>query len=262
MPEIILCQDPGQMAEEAIRVLGDACKEADGGKTIRCVLTGGRTPARLHELMKAPPYRIEALWPRIHFFWGDERCVPPEDPRSNSGRVLPILRSIPVPEDHLHPIPVHPEEPEKGAAVYEKTLRENLSSPDTPWSPLDLVYLGLGEDGHTASLFPGSPALWEMDRWVVTVKRAPEDFYRISLTFPILNHCRRAVFLVSGDEKASILKEVLYAPRDPWRLPAQGIHPAHGRVQWIVDREAAAFISAEVLVSRGYRITSGKGRDA
>jgi 6-phosphogluconolactonase len=200
-------------------------------------LSGGSTPGRTYELLAQPPFTDQVPWDRTHIFWGDERCVPLDDSRSNA-RVAhqTFLDRVPIPESQVHPIFCH-QSPEAGAAAYEAELRAfGAGAPPR----LDLIFLGLGEDGHTASLFPGSAALEEKVRWAVPVYVPAQGFHRVTLTAPFINQAALVVFLVAGANKAMVLKEVLTGPRDPKRLPAQLISPRDGELHWLVDREAAS----------------------
>ncbi len=198
-------------------------------------LAGGQTPRRTYEWLAHPACRNTVEWEAVYVFWGDERCVPLEDPRSNARMACEaLLNHVPIPPDHIHPI-VCEGDPAAAAVRYEAVLRRFFGEGPPRF---DLVFLGLGEDGHTASLFPFHPALEERTRWVVEVEGTLPP--RVTLTFPALNQARRVAFLVSGASKAEILKEVLRGPVDPRRRPAQGIRPAAGRVLWLVDRGAAS----------------------
>jgi 6-phosphogluconolactonase len=198
-------------------------------------LAGGNTPRRTYELLALPPFRDEVPWPGVHVFWGDERCVPPENPQSNERMVREsLLEKVPVPEEQTHPIRCTGK-PAEAAAVYEKLLRSYF---EVTGPAFDLVLLGLGENGHTASLFPGEPVLHEMKRWAAEVFPGGEGLHRVTLTAPLLNRAREVVFLVSGKEKAQVLREVMLGPKDPVKLPAQLIRPEPGLLHWLVDREA------------------------
>ncbi len=199
-------------------------------------LSGGSTPKRLYELLAAPPFRDRLPWTRVHWFWGDERFVPQDDPQSNYRMTrLAMLDSAPVPEENIHAVPVSGMEPEQAAAAYEAALQNFHGTAELdPAQPLfDIVLLGLGEDGHTASLFPGTAALAIRRCWVTAVVGAkPEP--RISLTYPALDSARHAVFLVAGAAKRPVL-ERLQRGDD---LPAGHIRPT-GTLHWMFDRAAA-----------------------
>jgi 6-phosphogluconolactonase len=204
---------------------------------IAVALSGGSTPKLLYQLLAAPPLRDAAPWLRIHWFWGDERFVPPDDPKSNFRMVREaMLAAAPVPAANLHPIPTVGMTPEAAAAAYERELQSFYGAPTLdPARPLfDAMLLGLGPDGHTASLFPGVAVLDERARWAAAVVGAqPEP--RITLTFPVIESSRAVAFLVSGAEKREVLTRVLQG--DP-ALPAARVRPV-GTLTFIVDRAAA-----------------------
>jgi 6-phosphogluconolactonase len=204
-------------------------------------LSGGSTPRALYHLLGEPPLREAIDWPRVHLFWGDERFVPADHPDSNYRLAQEaFISKAPIPPANVHRFPTESGDPETAAAQYEETLRRFFTQ--TPH--LDLVLLGLGADGHTASLFPGSPALDEGGRLVVAAYVRKLDAWRLTLTPPVLRGARHVVFLVSGSDKASILREVLEGPYDPHRLPAQLVRPEKGDLTWLADEAAASLLSA------------------
>jgi len=205
----------------------------------RCsvALSGGGTPKRSYELLAQPPFRDRVPWDRTHVFWGDERCVPPDDPRSNALLARQtLLEHVPLPPAQIHPFSCSPS-PAAAAAKYEALLRDFFGNGPPR---LDLVLLGLGPDGHTASLFPGDGALAEKDRWTRAVYPPAPGLHRVTFTPALINRAAAVVFLVAGAAKAGVLREVLQGPRDPRRLPAQLINPAEGELYWLLDRQAAA----------------------
>ena len=209
--------------------------------TFSVALSGGSTPRPLYALLGTEPFSRRIDWPRIHVFWGDERCVPPEDPRSNYLLACEtLLERVPIPPDHVHRI--HGEaDPGVAAADYERVLRSFFSTEvGRPRASFDLVLLGMGPDGHTASLFPGSPAVAERGRWVAAEYVESVSMWRITLTPVVVNTARNIVFLVSGPGKAAALQEVMHGPYQPERLPAQAINPPEGRLTWLLDSAAAA----------------------
>jgi 6-phosphogluconolactonase len=202
-------------------------------------LSGGSTPRRTYELLAAPPFKDQAPWDRMHVFWGDERCVPPDDPRSNARMAREAwLDHVPISAGQIHPIDCA-RDPDAAARDYEAGLRRFFAGAAPR---LDLVLLGLGDNGHTASLFPGTPVLQEQERWAAAVYVAAGDLYRVTLTAPLINQAAHVVFLVAGGAKAAVLRDVLHGPRAPARLPAQLIRPDGGELLWLADREAAALL--------------------
>jgi 6-phosphogluconolactonase len=205
-------------------------------------LAGGATPRRTYELLAAAPLKDQAPWDRLHVFWGDERCVPGNDSRSNARLARAAwLDRVPIPTGQIHPMNCAAD-PAAAARQYEAQLREFFAGQPPR---LDLVLLGLGDDGHTASLFPGAPVLAEAERWAAAVYVAEQDLYRVTLTAPLINQAELVVFLVAGDAKAGVLREVLLGPRDPARLPAQLIQPQPGELRWLVDLAAAGSLAQD-----------------
>jgi 6-phosphogluconolactonase len=202
-------------------------------------LSGGSTPKRVYELLASATYRDLIPWGAMHIFWGDERCVPMDDPRSNARMAWEtLLEKVPVPARQIHPIDCS-REPHNTARDYETILRNHFVS-NLP--EFDLIFLGLGEDGHTASLFPGTAVVDETDRWVAEVFVHGQDYHRVTLTLPVINQARVVVFLVSGDRKAKILSQVIDEKSDREILPAQRVELQDGKLIWLADRAAASQI--------------------
>ncbi len=206
-------------------------------RTFAVSLSGGSTPRRLYELLATQEIAPRFPWRRVHWFWGDERFVPHNHRDSNYGMARNVLFSrAPVPDDNIHAIPTEGLAPEQAAAEYEATLKRFYGAdglaPDRPL--FDVTLLGIGEDGHTASLFPDHPALQETRRWVVAVIGAkPEP--RITLTYPALNSSRHVAFVVAGGEKRDVAARAQAGDR---AMPAALVHPV-GRLHWFTDRAAA-----------------------
>jgi 6-phosphogluconolactonase len=213
--------------------------------SFKLALAGGSTPRGLYALLASPRHAARIEWPRVHVFWGDERCVAPSDPESNQRMAREaLLDRVALPASQLHAIRGEAD-PTAEAARYEQSLREAFATPSGPprsaaGARFDLVLLGLGEDGHTASLFPGSPTLQEARRWVMAARGGPHAASRVTLTPLVINAAAEVVFLVSGRAKAAILKRVLCGARAPERLPAQAIQPSAGELRWLVDADAAS----------------------
>lgn len=205
-------------------------------------LSGGATPRRTYELLAAPPFKDQAPWHRMHIFWGDERCVPLDDPRSNARMAKDAwLDHVPIPESQIHFLNCA-QAPAEAARQYETLLQQFFAGRPPR---LDLVLLGLGDNGHTASLFPGTPVLKESERWVAEVYVAEQDLYRVTLTAPFINQAGLVAFLVAGEAKAGVLREVIHGPRNPEHLPAQLIQPEAGEILWLTDLKAAARVQDE-----------------
>ena len=206
-------------------------------------LAGGNTPRLLYETLSRPAFAKRVDWRRVHLFWGDERCVPLDDLRSNYAMARStLLDQVPIPPANIH-LFYNGGSPHAAADYYEKMLQSHFT--DQP-AGFDLVLLGLGEDGHTASIFPGAGP--EDDgRLVVVAQKPGEDIMRLTLTVPMLNRSCLVLFIVSGAAKAGILKRVLTDPGDGCRLPAQLVNPPEGRVLWMADRDAAALLALSEL---------------
>lgn len=200
-------------------------------------LAGGSTPRGAYELLACPPYCDQVDWSRVHVFWGDERCVPPDDSRSNYRMACnALLDHVPIPAENVHRI--RGEIPPVDAArEYEAELDNNFGG---EFPRFDLVFLGLGSNGHTASLFPGTNVIHELRRRAAEVYVAESDLWRVTLSAPVLTAASVIAFLVSGAEKADVLREVLLGAYEPDRLPAQLLRTAAKATFWLVDRAAAA----------------------
>ncbi len=249
------------VAEELTARAGE---EAASGRSFGIVLAGGSTPRTLYRLL-ATDFRDRMPWPRIHLFWGDERFVPPGHPDSNRRMAEEaLIAHVPIPPENVHPIPQAAEpgpdgtesiatgltaaSPEEAAARYERELRRLLggsaasagSAASGKRPGLDAVLLGLGEDGHTASLFPGDAALDETERWVRAVPDppVPHEHPRVTLTLPALARAEQVLFLVSGKRKQPAVRSIVVR-RSTDTLPAARVH-CRGTVAWYVDRAAAA----------------------
>ncbi|MGA3119036.1 MAG: 6-phosphogluconolactonase [Syntrophobacteraceae bacterium] len=212
----------------------------DHGRFI-VALSGGHTPERAYELLAGPAFNSQVDWGRVHIFWGDERCVPPNDPRSNARMAREkLLDHVPVPPEQVHTIDCA-NSAKDCARSYESLLRSFFNGGP---GHFDLIFLGLGTDGHTVSLFPGMPALREKARWVTEVYSEKDGIYRVTLTAPILNQSSVLAFIVSGDSKAEVLREVLTQRPESERFPARLIKPDsyEGKLYWLVDRNSASLL--------------------
>ena len=216
------------------------CREAvERRGSFTVALSGGSTPKLLFELLADPnePFRDQIPWSDIHFFWSDERHVPPDHPDSNYGMANEAMLSrVPVAKSNIHRVPSENPNATEAASEYEQTLID-VTQQSVP--QLDLILLGLGPDGHTASIFPGSEVLQETKRLVAAPWVEKFQTYRITMTLPLLNNGASVIFLVSGAEKATIVKEVLEGPQ---KYPAQAIKPTHGELLWMLDKDAASEI--------------------
>jgi 6-phosphogluconolactonase len=218
-----------------------ALEKLKSKETFAVALSGGSTPKDMFVILANDAALCSRMpWDRVHFFWGDERHVAPDHTDSNYRMTNEaMLARVPVPPENVHRIRAENPDAGKAAEEYEQELRRffNLGPEQLP--PFDCVYLGMGPDGHTASLFPGTKALHERKRLVVSNWVAKFQSYRITLTTPVFNNADLVIFLVSGEEKAEPLRIVLEGQRQPELYPSQLIEPTHGKLIWLVDPAAA-----------------------
>ncbi|MBK1438833.1 6-phosphogluconolactonase [Parapedobacter sp. ISTM3] len=226
----------GEAAELFIQTANEAIA-ARGHFTV--ALTGGSSPAALYQLLATVPYRDQVQWEHVYIFWGDERWVPLSDDRSNARMAFEtLLTHVPIPEEHIFPMWADGVSPEEFAREYEQTLRLHLH----PEGRFDLILLGMGPDGHTASWFPHTDVLHEQHKWVVGYYLDAQDMYRITLTVPLVNRAARVAVIAYGANKADALYEVLKGVRNSEQYPAQLLDIADERITWFVDEAAAARI--------------------
>lgn len=204
-------------------------------------LSGGNTPKQFYKILAASPYKEQVQWNKIHVFWGDERDVPFNDDRNNAKMAFDtLLDHVPVPKSQIHimrtDIP-----PQQSAQEYEKILHQYFGA-DQKSKSFDLVLLGMGDDGHTLSLFPGTEIVHEEKKWVESFFLQSQNMYRISLTKSITNRSALVAFLTTGKNKAIALKEVLEGKYNPDLYPSQVIQPLNGELHWFVDEDAAGLL--------------------
>jgi 6-phosphogluconolactonase len=242
-PGRVILPGPEAVAREAadriLKIAGDVLRERN---EFRLALSGGSTPRRLYEILAGDPFRNRIPWSRVQFFWGDERCVGPDHEDSNYRMAREaLLGRIAVPEFNIHRLRGESPDPEGAAREYETAIRNQFGlGPDAPPPAFDVVLLGMGADGHTASLFPGTDGLRETKRWVIANVVPKLKTTRLTLTPAILNRAVRVIFMVAGADKAKALAEVLEGPFEPERLPSQLIRPESGNLVWLLDEAAAA----------------------
>jgi 6-phosphogluconolactonase len=238
--DIVVLRDPEALAYEAAKrfiALSQAGIRRQGSASV--ALAGGNTPQRMHQYLAEAPFREQLDWTKLHIFFSDERFLPPDDSESNVFMAQQTLLSrVPLPVANIHPFPTVGVSPEEAADQYAAMLVSHLGDPPT----LDLVFLGMGEDGHTASLFPHHLEVTTPSAaWVAAVPGAPKPPpIRLTLTYRTLQHARHLIVLVSGSAKAATLRAVFQEEINPAALPIQGIYPANGQTTWLVDKEAAA----------------------
>jgi len=198
--------------------------------------SGGQTPLELYSILSQSPFREQIEWERTFIFWGDERCVPLEDKRNNAHQAkITLLNEVNIPPSNIHIIPVNLP-PSEAAKKYEKEINDFFGVGPRQF---DLILLGLGENGHTASLFPGTKILNEQAEGVREVYVEEEKNFRITMTAPLINQSHHILFLVTGKNKAEILENIMWAPYQPQKYPAQLIKPLEGDLRWFADSAAA-----------------------
>jgi len=238
---IIVKAHPEELARAGADIFRSAAETAVAQKgRFTVALSGGSTPRPMHRLIAKDPYRSGIPWRRTHIFWVDERRVPADHPDSNFGLARSdLLEHVPLPAANMYPMPTEPV-PDEGARQYQQQLRDFFKPSPGRYPVFDLISLGLGSDGHVASLFPGHPAAETGDAWVISVKGGNPDLARLTLTFPVLNSAAHLFFLVSGKEKAAIIKTLFEEPSAG--LPAQNIRPLSRNLTWLLDRPAASLL--------------------
>lgn len=253
MSELRVWPDRGSLARAAAEhFISQAAQAVAARGRFTVALSGGSTPQPTYRLLASPEFAPRVDWPRVHVFWGDERCVPPDHPDSNYRMAREVLLDhIPLPGSNVHRMRGELE-PQQAASAYERALRSFFAGHPTRPFPrgsgrreprpyrFDLILLGMGNDGHTASLFPGTAALHERSRWVIAHYVHKLSAWRVTLTPVVINAAAQVTFLVSGADKAERLQEVLAGPYQPDLLPAQIVRPTDGSLLWLVDAAAAA----------------------
>lgn len=246
-PEIIVARDGEEWTNQAATLLFTAIEAAIRFHG-RCLLalSGGSTPRTLYTTLASPPWKNRFDWSRIVFLFGDERCVPPDHPESNFGMARTVLfQPLGIQDDHVVRMKGESEDHQAAAQDYESILRRLTNCPPPALPKLDVILLGVGDDGHTASLFPGTAALREHEN-AVTVGHAPTGVRsRLTLTLGVLNRASMILFLVTGSHKAPVVRKILN-PRseDDWALPAALVAPEAGRLIWVLDHSAASQLPA------------------
>ena len=255
LPGVFVCADTPELARFTSRRFVDWAWQSiakDGNFYV--ALSGGSTPRELYRVLATPEFRAQVDWPRVHLFWGDERAVPPDSPESNYGMARrELLLRVPIPAANVHRMEAEDSNIGRAAHNYEAVLRKFLPIDNRGFPRFHLIFLGLGAEGHTASLFPGSKIVRETSRWVSTPLVAKLGARRMTLTLPVLEGAQRIVFLVAGAEKASILHTVLCDHSDP-PLPAQMVKPRDGERLFFVDQAAAA----ELIAAQSQPTPKGK----
>lgn len=241
--------DGEALARAAAALLAAAIAGATGHAYI--ALSGGSTPKRMGQLLAKPPYREAIDWRNVEFFWGDERSVPEESPESNSGEARrTFLSKVDVEPSRINPFPTSISDPKLAAEMYATQIK-TVFGETSGFPRFDLVFLGMGDDGHTLSLFPGTGAIHETERLAVANYVPKLETTRLTLTAPLVNSAKRVAFLVGGAGKAATLARVLDGPVDVDSLPSQIIRPTQGELLWLVDETAAAQLARRSNPSDG-----------
>ncbi len=243
-PKIVILDDAPALyahaAEEIAHFAGEAV--CTHGEFTIC-LSGGTTPAATYDMLGSK-FHFSIDWKEVQFFWGDERCVPPEDAASNYAMTLrTLLSKLTLKPSQVHRI--HGERsPDEAARAYEDELRNHFGIGDGEFPRFDVMLLGLGDNSHTASLFPGSAAIHESERLALAVEvDDPTQRHRVTVTPPVINNAARVMFLVAGAAKAQAVWNILKGPRDVDKFPAQVVVPDHGEVIWLLDKAAASLLT-------------------
>lgn len=247
MNHILIHENGNRMALSGAAIFAAKAKECVKTRgPFYVAISGGKTPRQTHRMLAQAPFCTDIPWQDVRLFWVDERVVPVDHEASNFGAAQKdFLDRVPLRERQCHPMPL---DPETGAIRYERELLEAFGLREGQFPAFHLIYLGLGLDGHTASLFPGDAALEEKSRLVTAVKGGEPYLERLTLTLPALNRADQIVFMVSGRDKADVMK-ALFDHTSP-NLPASKIKPLNGHITWLLDGEAAAGLS-ESCVRRG-----------
>ncbi len=244
---VLVVQDAESLARHAAAMAFDIITDAIADRSSAFVaLSGGSTPRRMGELLANPPLGEHPFWKNTRIFWGDERWVPLDHAESNAGvATREFLDLVAIPASQIHPMPVHLDSAELAAEQYAQELSRIV--PDDAGLPrFDLIFLGMGDDGHTASLFPHTAALREQERLVVANVVPKLDTVRLTLTAQAINAAREVVFLVAGESKAERFAQVLEGSIDTDTLPSQLVRPLRGQLTWLVDEAAASRLTGEV----------------
>jgi 6-phosphogluconolactonase len=240
--EVVIFDDKEALSRDAAhRFVFLANQKIGAGGLFNVALAGGSTPEMLYGLLAALPFRDDVDWAKVHYFFGDERAVPPDHADSNYRMVnATLFAPLALPAANIHRMPADMPDLDAAAWAYEEELRAHFALAAAAGTPqFDLILLGMGSDGHTASLFPHKPALQEKTRLVVASEPGLKPFVpRLTLTYPVLNHAANVLFLVAGADKAATLHRVLMGPADPEALPSQAVAPTEGSLVWLVDRAA------------------------
>ena len=235
-----LFQDSTELAAQlAVDFKNAVDQKAAAGESITVALSGGHTPKAFFEILAQPPYKDVISWENVLFFWGDERCVPPDNDESNYKMTnLALLSHISIPEQNIHRV-LGENPPDDEVMRYAKVLQDNVAAGGNGFPQFDWIFLGMGDDGHTASLFPGAANLQEKEKVCVVAEHPKTGQKRVSITFPVINNAKRVSFLVAGEAKEPVFKEILEKGNEPLPYPASMVDPEDGILEWYLDKAAA-----------------------
>ena len=238
--EIKIFPEPDKLAEAVALELQKASKQADeAGRRINLVLAGGGTPRAVYQVLTRPEFKNSVFWNCIHFFWGDERCVPPDHEDSNYRMAREsLLGPLKIPQENIHRIRGE-NDPESEAARYAQEIKNNLEPLSGETLRFDWILLGLGTDGHTVSLFPGVQPIEDPSGLCAVAIQPQSGQKRITLTNRVLNHARRITFIVTGKGKGQVVPDILNESPKSKNYPAAQVHPLQGTLEWFLDEEAA-----------------------
>lgn len=241
-PKIMVVPDAQQLAEAGAALFEKSVADAvEHRGRAAAALSGGSTPRAMNRLLAGPPYVDRIPWKRLHLFWVDDRMVAVDDPASNFGAAKDdFVSRVPIPPRQVHPMPVL-DPPMLGADQYTRELKNHFGSTAAVF---DLILLGIGTDGHTASLFPHQADAHQGSEWVLSAKGGNPDVYRLTLSYPVLNRARTTAFLVSGRDKAEMVRTLLCD--DALRYPPQRIRPESGQLIWLLDQPAASLLPEDM----------------
>lgn len=239
--DLIIKKDADQLARVGAETcLAAAMDAVQKKRRFTLVLSGGSTPRRMHRLLAEKPFKSDIPWDKTHLFWVDERCLEKTDPENNFGQAhKDFLSRVPLPPDQIHPMP-STLSPEHGARIYQKTITDFFAVKKGQFPVFDLMFLGLGADGHTASLFPGQTDVYEKRRLIIPVKGGLPDVNRLTMTLSLINRAKQKVFLVTGTDKAKTVKSVVQDRLQD--LPARRVQAEKGKLIWLLDQNAAALL--------------------
>lgn len=243
-------ESKSELIDAATQMIVDlACQSVDEQGRFTMVLSGGSTPKPIYEKLASDPYLEKMPWSKSYFFFGDERCVAHDSPESNYGMADKAMFSrAPIPAENIFATQDQDKDPESSAAQYEQTIRKFFKLEKGKFPTFDLMLLGMGPDGHTASLFPGTEALNERQQLVVANYVEKFKAFRITMTLPLIDHAENIVFLVAGSDKADVLSEILCSDKKD-SYPAQLVKPQAGSLKWYLDRDAAAKLDPALCCS-------------